>query len=74
MVTESNLSTETINFIIALLQILSNDTYSFNLKLSTSWCRQLQSTFIKDKAKVKQAQQKPKQSPINWNVSQQSVI
>ena len=29
MVTESNLSTETINFIIALLQILSNDTHSF---------------------------------------------
>ena len=65
MVTESKLSTETINFRIALLQILSNDTHSFNLNYPHPDAVNYSLRLIKDKAKVKLALRKPKQSPIN---------
>ena len=63
MVIKSKLSTET--FINALLQILSNDIHSFNLNYPHSDAVTYNLRLIKDKAKVKPALQKPKQSPIN---------
>ena len=65
MVTESKLSTETINFINALLQISSIDTHLFNLNYPHSDAVNYNLRLIKDKAKVKPAIQKSKQSPIN---------
>ena len=63
MVTESNLSTETINFITAPLQISSNDTHSFNLKLPHPDAVNYNLRLIKDKGKVKPALQNPSSHP-----------
>ena len=64
MVTESSLSTQTTNFMITLLQILPNDTHSFNHKSSTFDAVSFNLRLIKNKAKVKPALQKPEQSSI----------
>ena len=63
MVTESKLFTETINFINALLQILSNDTHSFNLNYPHPDAVNYNLRLIKDKAKVKPALQNPSSHP-----------